>query len=106
VPPCLTFLLRWSLHNFLPKLVSNSNPSDLYLPSSQNYWHEPLHLVQISLGGRDNILVCEIKDLEPQIYLDLGTQILSTEISLPVLLAIFSLHDFILIQPVPLGKVL
>jgi hypothetical protein len=39
------YWLRWSLANFLPRLALNSDPPDLCLPSSHNYYRlEPLYL--------------------------------------------------------------
>jgi hypothetical protein len=35
--PCLAYLLRWGLINFLPRLASNHNPPNLYL-STDSYF--------------------------------------------------------------------
>jgi hypothetical protein len=41
-PPCLVYLLRWGLANFLPELALNSHLSYLHLSSSGDYRHGPL----------------------------------------------------------------
>jgi hypothetical protein len=42
-----SFLLRWSLVNFLPQLLSSHYPPNICLPSSWDYRYESLYLTYI-----------------------------------------------------------
>jgi hypothetical protein len=42
VPPCLPYLLRNNLANFLPRLASNHDPPDICFLSNWDYRCEPL----------------------------------------------------------------
>jgi hypothetical protein len=44
--PCLAYLLRWSLTNFLPRLASNCYPSKVCFLSCWDYRYELQHLAK------------------------------------------------------------
>jgi hypothetical protein len=46
-PPCLAYLLKWSLSKFLPGLASNHDPPNLHFQRRWDHRHEPLCLVSL-----------------------------------------------------------